>query len=51
MGLSARGYHRVLKVDPDNLPALVNLGVTEYRLGNLENKARPLIFIINLFQN
>ncbi|MFN9943737.1 MAG: tetratricopeptide repeat protein, partial [bacterium] len=26
-------YRRVLKVDPENLPALVNLGVTEYRLG------------------
>lgn len=29
-------YLRVLKVDPDNLAALVNLGVTEYRLGHLD---------------
>lgn len=35
-------YRRVLKVDPDNLPALVNLGVTEYRLGNLEEAERLL---------
>lgn len=27
-------YQRVLKIEPDNLPALVNLGATEYRLGN-----------------
>jgi Flp pilus assembly protein TadD len=27
-------YLRVLKIEPDNLPALVNLGATEYRLGN-----------------
>lgn len=27
-------YERVLKLEPNNLPALVNLGATEYRLGN-----------------
>jgi Flp pilus assembly protein TadD len=35
-------YRRVLKVDPDNLPALVNLGVTEYRLGQYEEAERLL---------
>ena len=35
-------YRRVLKVDPDNLPALVNLGVTEYRLGQYDEAERLL---------
>jgi Flp pilus assembly protein TadD len=35
-------YRRVLKVDPDNLPALVNLGVTEYRLGHYDEAERLL---------
>lgn len=35
-------YRRVLKVDPENLPALVNLGVTEYRLGQHEEAERLL---------
>jgi Flp pilus assembly protein TadD len=35
-------YLRVLKVDPNNLPALVNLGVTEYRLGELDEAERLL---------
>ncbi|MEX1110283.1 MAG: tetratricopeptide repeat protein [Chthoniobacterales bacterium] len=35
-------YRRVLKVEPDNLPALVNLGVTEYRLGQYDEAERLL---------
>jgi Flp pilus assembly protein TadD len=35
-------YRRVLKVDPENLPALVNLGVTEYRLGQFDEAERLL---------
>ena len=35
-------YRRVLKVDPENLPALVNLGVTEYRLGQYDEAERLL---------
>lgn len=35
-------YLRVLKIEPDNLPALVNLGATEYRLGNGEEAERLL---------
>jgi Flp pilus assembly protein TadD len=35
-------YVRVLKVEPNNLPALVNLGSTEYRLGNNEEAERLL---------
>ncbi len=35
-------YLRVLKIEPDNLPALVNLGATEYRLGNSEESERLL---------
>lgn len=35
-------YKRVLKVEPNNLPALVNLGATEYRLGNFEEGERLL---------
>ena len=35
-------YLRVLKVDENNLPALVNLGVTEYRLGRLDEAERLL---------
>jgi len=35
-------YERVLKVEPNNLPALVNLGATEYRLGNFEEAERLL---------
>ncbi len=35
-------YMRVLKIEPNNLPALVNLGATEYRLGNSEEAERLL---------
>jgi tetratricopeptide (TPR) repeat protein len=35
-------YLRVLKIEPDNLPALVNLGSTEYRLGNSREGERLL---------
>ena len=35
-------YLQVLKIEPNNLPALVNLGTTEYRLGNLEEAERLL---------
>jgi Flp pilus assembly protein TadD len=35
-------YLRVLKLEPDNLPALVNLGATEYRLGNYDEAERLL---------
>ena len=35
-------YLRVLKIEPDNLPALVNLGSTEYRLGNNKEGERLL---------
>jgi Flp pilus assembly protein TadD len=35
-------YLRVLKIEPDNLPALVNLGATEYRLGNNAEAERLL---------
>jgi len=35
-------YLRVLKIEPDNLPALVNLGSTEYRLGNGKEGERLL---------
>ena len=35
-------YLRVLKIEPDNLPALVNLGSTEYRLGNSKEGERLL---------
>lgn len=35
-------YTRVLGIEPDNLPALVNLGATEYRLGN-NNEAERLL--------
>lgn len=35
-------YLRVLKIEPDNLPALVNLGATEYRLGNNDEAERLL---------
>lgn len=35
-------YLRVLKIEPDNLPALVNLGATEYRLGNSAEAERYL---------
>jgi Flp pilus assembly protein TadD len=35
-------YLRVLKVEPNNLPALVNLGATEYRLGNNADAERLL---------
>lgn len=35
-------YQRVLKIEPDNLPALVNLGATEYRLGNNTEAERLL---------
>jgi len=35
-------YLRVLKIEPDNLPALVNLGATEYRLGNTAEAERLL---------
>jgi len=41
-GGAKEAYRRVLKVDPDNLPALVNLGVTEYRLGNFDEAERLL---------
>lgn len=36
-------YWRVLKIEPDNLPALVNLGATEYRLGNHAEAERLLL--------
>jgi len=35
-------YERVLVVEPNNLPALVNLGATEYRLGNFDEAERLL---------
>lgn len=35
-------YLRVLKIEPNNLPALVNLGAAEYRLGNYEESERLL---------
>lgn len=35
-------YLRVLKIEPNNLPALVNLGATEYRLGNMDEAERLL---------
>ena len=35
-------YLRVLKIEPNNLPALVNLGATEYRLGNNAEAERLL---------
>lgn len=35
-------YLRVLKIEPDNLPALVNLGSAEYRLGNSKEGERLL---------
>lgn len=35
-------YLRVLKIEPDNLPALVNLGAAEYRLGNAAEAERLL---------
>ncbi|MBJ7259125.1 MAG: tetratricopeptide repeat protein [Chthoniobacterales bacterium] len=35
-------YLRVLKVEPNNLAALVNLGATEYRLGNNDEAERLL---------
>ena len=35
-------YERVLKIEPNNLAALVNLGTAEYRLGNLEEAERLL---------
>ena len=35
-------YLRVLKIEPNNLPALVNLGATEYRLGNNDEAERLL---------
>lgn len=35
-------YLRVLKIEPNNLPALVNLGATEYRLGNSAEGERLL---------
>jgi Flp pilus assembly protein TadD len=35
-------YLRVLKLEPNNLPALVNLGAAEYRLGNHDEAERLL---------
>jgi Flp pilus assembly protein TadD len=35
-------YLRVLKIEPNNLAALVNLGAAEYRLGNLAESERHL---------
>ncbi len=35
-------YLRVLNIEPNNLPALVNLGAVEYRLGHLEESERLL---------
>lgn len=35
-------YLRVLKIEPDNLPALVNLGSSEYQLGNSAEGERLL---------
>lgn len=35
-------YLRVLKIEPNNLPALVNLGTVEYRLGNFDESERLL---------
>lgn len=35
-------YQRVLRIEPNNLPALVNLGATEYRLGNSAEAERLL---------
>jgi len=35
-------YLRVLKLDPNNVPALVNLGAAEFRLGNFDEAERLL---------
>lgn len=35
-------YLRVLKIEPNNIPALVNLGATEYRMGNNTEAERLL---------
>lgn len=35
-------YLRVLNIEPNNLPALVNLGATEFRLGNNDEAERLL---------
>lgn len=35
-------YLRVLKIEPNNLAALVNLGATEYRLGHYDDSERLL---------
>lgn len=35
-------YTRVLKIEPNNIPALVNLGATEFRLGHYEEAQRLL---------
>ena len=35
-------YLRVLNIEPNNLPALVNLGTVEFRLGNHEESERLL---------
>jgi len=35
-------YQRVLKLEPNNLPALVNLGATEFRLGHNDEAERLL---------
>ena len=35
-------YLRVLNIEPNNLPALVNLGTVEYRLGNFDESERLL---------
>lgn len=35
-------YLRVLKIEPNNIPALVNLGATEFRLGHYEEAQRLL---------
>jgi len=41
-------YLRVLKIEPDNLPALVNLGAAEYRLGNHAEAERLLMRSLRL---
>jgi len=35
-------YLRVLKIEPNNLPALVNLGAAEFQLGNFDEAERAL---------
>jgi len=41
-GGAGEAYRRVLKIDPNNVPALVNLGAAEFRLGHLDEAERLL---------